>query len=111
MGAFPTRGLSSQRCAAGVRKDSQTSAPGAGVYAQNLSTQIIKIGEDDPTWPLYSATNVAKAAELNQFGFDTATAIITGRQPLSSLNAAIAQWKSRGGEQIRQEYQQSLKGS
>lgn len=86
-------------------------SPGAGVYAQNLSTQIIKIGEDDPTWPLYSATNVAKAAELNQFGFDTATAIITGRQPLSSLNAAIAQWKSRGGEQIRQEYQQSLKGS
>jgi hypothetical protein len=86
-------------------------APGAAEYGQKLAAEIIKIGIDDPTWPLYSATNVAKAPELNQFGFDTATAIVTGRQPLSYLDSAIQQWKSRGGDQIRQEYEQALKGS
>ena len=85
-------------------------SPGAAEYAQKLSYEIIKIGQDDPSWPLYSATNVAKASELNQFGFDSMTAIITGRQPLSALATAIAGWKSRGGEQIRQEFQQSAKG-
>ncbi len=85
-------------------------SPGAAEYGQKLATEIIKIGQNDPSWPLYSATNVAKASELNQFGFDSMTAIITGRQPLSALDAAIAGWKSRGGEQIRQEFQQSAKG-
>ncbi len=86
-------------------------SPGAAEYAQNLSAQIIKIGLNDPSWPLYSATNVAKASELNQFGYDTVSAIITGQQPLSSLDDAISQWKSRGGEMIRQEYEASLKAS
>jgi putative aldouronate transport system substrate-binding protein len=85
-------------------------SPGAAEYAQKLSYEIIKIGVDDPSWPLYSATNVAKASELNQLGFDTASSIVTGRQPLSYLNTAIAQWKSRGGDQIRQEFEQSMKG-
>lgn len=78
------------------------------VEAQKLAHQIIEIGLDDPSWPLYSATNVSKAAELNQFGFDRATAIVTGREPMSALDAAIAEWKSRGGDQIRQEFEQAL---
>ena len=54
---------------------------------------------------------MSKAAELNQFGFDSVTAIITGRQPLSAFDDAIKEWKSRGGDQIRQEFEQALKGS
>lgn len=84
--------------------------PDVAVSAQKLGAEIIKIGLDDPTWPLYSATNVAKAAELGTFGFDQVTAIVTGRQPLSALDTAIKDWKSRGGDQIRQEFQQSLQG-
>jgi len=34
-------------------------APGAAENAQKMATEIIKVGIDDPTWPLYSATNVA----------------------------------------------------
>ncbi len=85
-------------------------APGAAEAALDLGTKIFKIGIDDPTWPLYSQTNVSKQAELNQFGFDRVTAIITGREQLSSLTQAIADWKSRGGDQIRTEFQASLKG-
>ncbi|CAA9580287.1 MAG: ABC transporter, substrate-binding protein (cluster 1, maltose/g3p/polyamine/iron) [uncultured Thermomicrobiales bacterium] len=86
-------------------------APEDAIKAQRLATDVFKIGIDDPTWPLYSATNVQKAAELNQFGFDRATAIITGREPFSTLDAAIRDWKSRGGDQIRKEFEQSLKES
>ncbi len=86
-------------------------APEVAVTAQNLDYSVIKLGIDDPTWPLYSPTNVAKASELNQFGFNTATAIITGRQPMSYLDTAIQEWKSRGGEQIRKEFEQSLHGA
>jgi putative aldouronate transport system substrate-binding protein len=84
--------------------------PDVAQTAQQLAYQIIKIGIDDPTWPLYSPTNVTKAPELNQFGFDQVTAIVTGRQPLTALDAAIKEWKSRGGDQIRQEFEQALKG-
>ncbi len=85
-------------------------APGAAEAAQKLALDIFKIGQDDPSWPLYSQTNVSKSAELGQFGFDRATAIITGREPLSTLDKAITDWKSRGGDQIRQEFEASLKG-
>jgi len=85
-------------------------APGAAQSALDMATKIMKVGIDDPTWRAYSATNVSKAAELNQFGFDRVTAIITGREPLTALTQAIADWKSRGGDQIRTEFQTSLKG-
>ena len=77
--------------------------------AQQMATEIMKIGIDDPHWPLYSPTNVAKEPELTQFGFDSITPIVTGRQPLTALDDVIKEWKSRGGDQIRQEFEQSLK--
>jgi len=85
-------------------------APGAAETGQKMALEIFKVGIDDPSWPLYSPTNVSKQAELNQFGFDRVTAIITGREPLTALTQAIADWKSRGGDQIRTEFQASLKG-
>lgn len=85
-------------------------APDAVAPAQKMAHEILKIGIDDLSWPLYSATDIAKRAELNQFGFDSMTAIITGRQPLSALDDAIKEWKSRGGEQTRKEFEQALAG-
>jgi hypothetical protein len=38
------------------------------------------------------------------------TNIVTGRAPLSALDDTIKEWKSRGGEQTRQELQQLFKG-
>ena len=85
-------------------------APDAVAPAQQMAYEIMKIGIDDPSWPLYSATSVSKTPELNQFGFDSMTPIVTGRSPLTALDDAIKEWKSRGGDQIRQELEQSLKG-
>jgi putative aldouronate transport system substrate-binding protein len=58
---------------------------------------------------LYSATNVTRGPELTQFGFDSMTPIVTGRQPLSALDDVVKEWKSRGGDMIRHEFEQSLK--
>ena len=85
-------------------------APEAVAPAQQMAHEIMKVGIDDPSWPLYSQTWVAKSPELRQFGFDSMTAIITGRQPLSSMDDVIKEWKSRGGDQVRQEFQQSMQG-
>ena len=84
--------------------------PGAVEPAQKLAHEIIKIGIDDPTWPLYSQTNVSKLAELRQFAFDRVTEVVTGRAPLTALDDMVKEWKSRGGDQTRQEFEQSLKG-
>jgi putative aldouronate transport system substrate-binding protein len=84
--------------------------PGAVEPAQKLAHEIIKIGIDDPTWPLYSQTNVSKLAELRQFAFDRVTEIVTGRAPMTALDDMVKEWKSRGGDQTRQEFEQALKG-
>jgi putative aldouronate transport system substrate-binding protein len=41
---------------------------------------------------------------------DRMVAIITGREQLSSFDAFVNDWRSRGGDQMRKEYEQELKG-
>ena len=77
---------------------------------QGAAAQIAAIGIDNPALTAFSPTNAMKTAELNQLGTDRLTAIITGRAPLSDLDTYIRDWRSRGGEQIRQELQMDLKG-
>jgi putative aldouronate transport system substrate-binding protein len=84
--------------------------PAAAEPAQKLAHEVIKIRIDDPSWPLYSPTNVSKLAELRQFAFDRVTEIVTGRAPMSALDDMVKEWKTRGGDQTRQELEQALKG-
>jgi hypothetical protein len=42
--------------------------------------------------------------EFQQMYFDTKIAIGSGREPLSALDDWIAEWRSRGGDKIKQEY-------
>ena len=82
--------------------------PQTSIDFQNVGIASVKLGIDDPTQGLYSETNVNMSSQLTQFGTDTVTAIITGRQPFSTLDDAISQWKSRGGDQIRSDFQDAL---
>lgn len=86
------------------------SDPGDAAYLQGKAAEIAAIGIDNPVLNAFSATNATKSAELNRLVSDRVTAMITGRDPLSALDALIADWKSRGGDQIRQEYQAALQG-
>ena len=84
------------------------SDPGDAQYLQGAARDIAALGIDNPALNAFSPTNTSKSAELNQLGLDRVTAIVTGRSPLTDLDTYIRDWRSRGGEQIRQEFQDSL---
>ncbi len=81
--------------------------PQIALPIQELAKQAISVGIDDPTLGLYSEANVEKEPQLDQFGSDSMTPIITGRDDLSALDDAISGWKSRGGDEIRREYEEA----
>lgn len=85
-------------------------APGDAQMMQNLVKDLLAAGVDDPTQGFYSPTQIAKASELQQLRIDRLTAIISGRDPLSAFDQYVKDWKSRGGDMIRKEYQDALKG-
>lgn len=80
------------------------------IYLQKVTQDALAIGIDDPTLNAYSPTFASKAGELNQLILDRRAAIITGRDPLSALDTWIKDWRSRGGDAIRKELEQELKG-
>src|SRR5262249_12787805 len=85
--------------------------PGDSEYLQKFQNDLMQIGIDDPTWGYYSPTNGTKAGELEQLEADMRIDVITGRQPFSALDAFIKDWKQRGGDQIRKEFEQAIKDS
>jgi putative aldouronate transport system substrate-binding protein len=84
--------------------------PGDAQFMQTAAAQIAALGIDNPALTAFSPTNAAKSVELNQLGTDRITGLITGRDPLTALDQYIKDWKARGGDQIRTELQQNLKG-
>jgi putative aldouronate transport system substrate-binding protein len=76
-------------------------------YVQDVMAAQTRIGVFSPTVNLYSPTAAATAGELGQLYTDRMIEIGTGRAPIDALDDWIADWKSRGGDQIRQEYQEA----
>jgi putative aldouronate transport system substrate-binding protein len=84
--------------------------PDEAVFAQQFNEQMAEVAISNPVAGLYSATQGENGAELGQYVTDTYTAIVTGREPIEKLDEMISEWKSRGGDQIAQEYQDALSG-
>jgi putative aldouronate transport system substrate-binding protein len=70
-------------------------------------TASIPVGVQDATLGLYSATNGKQGPSLKQMVNDGIAGIISGRQPMSDWDGLVRDWASKGGDQIRQEYQQA----
>jgi putative aldouronate transport system substrate-binding protein len=68
----------------------------------------IPIGVQDATLGLYSATNGKQGPILKQMMNDGIAGIISGRQPMSDWDQLVSDWRSKGGDQIRDEYQKAL---
>lgn len=58
-----------------------------------------------PTAGLYSATEANVSAELAAIVTDGVGAIIQGRKQVSDWAGVVDEWRSRGGDTIREEYQ------
>jgi putative aldouronate transport system substrate-binding protein len=76
-------------------------------YIQDLMAAQTRVGLFSPTVNLYSPAAAEKAGELGQMYTDRKIAISTGREGMESLDDWIADWKSRGGDEIRKEYEEA----
>jgi putative aldouronate transport system substrate-binding protein len=85
--------------------------PGDAVFMQDMIKAHMAVGIENPTLTLYSPTSVERGAELGQLLEDTVNSVVTGREPLSALDEMENEWRNRGGDQIRQEYQDALDAS
>jgi putative aldouronate transport system substrate-binding protein len=72
-----------------------------------FSEATAKIGVDDPSLGLYSATNARVGENLtNNVLYPAIQAIVRG-QSVKSWSDTVSQWKSQGGETIRTEYEKA----
>jgi putative aldouronate transport system substrate-binding protein len=82
--------------------------PKIGLQVQKDLKASIALGIDDPTQVLFSQANVDSGPQLNQLGMDSISSIVSGRAAVDTLGDVISQWKSQGGDQIRNEFQEAL---
>lgn len=82
--------------------------PGEAQLWQDAIRDMTAVGVQDPTLGLYSPTQAEKASALTEFVNDAIDGFRYGRTPLAEIDAFVEEWRTRGGDQIRQEYQESL---
>jgi putative aldouronate transport system substrate-binding protein len=69
---------------------------------------MIPVGVQDPTLPLYSATYANNNAILQGDFLSGITDIVTGRRPIGDLDGLVSDWRTKGGDKMRAEFEQSL---
>jgi putative aldouronate transport system substrate-binding protein len=65
-------------------------------------------GIQDPTVSAYSPSFANLNATLRQEMYDGISDIVAGRRPIGDLEAVVANWRSKGGDKIRAEFEQAL---
>ena len=66
--------------------------------------KVVPVAIRNASHGLQSATDNAQGATLQALMDDTITAIVAGRSPMSEYDAAVKQWRSRGGDKMAEEY-------
>jgi putative aldouronate transport system substrate-binding protein len=82
-----------------------------GTVNRAAQDATIKSGIFDPTIGLYSETDANKSSVLNQAMYDGLTDMLLGRRPMSDVPQLVKEWRSNGGDQVREEYQQALRAA
>lgn len=85
-----------------------TTNPNLAIENQTFTRNLLKIGVQNPTLGLYSATAIKQNSVLASLVNDRILRIIKGTDPLSAVADLVSSWKSQGGAQIAQEYAQQL---
>lgn len=73
-----------------------------------FAQSVIPHGIKDPTARVFSPTDGAKTGLLTALIYDSVVAIVTGRKPFSAYDDMLAEWRAKGGDQIRAEYMAAL---
>jgi putative aldouronate transport system substrate-binding protein len=85
--------------------------PGEAERAQKFNEEMAAVAVGNPTAGIYSPTAAETGATLNQLITDNYTTIVTGRQELDSWDQVIEDWRSRGGDDQRAEYEEAIKAA
>jgi putative aldouronate transport system substrate-binding protein len=85
--------------------------PEFGHFGHDEQATYIGAGIVDPTLGAFSATAESKGFQLDQLIFDRVSDIAAGRAAMSDLDQLVKDWCSQGGDQMRNEFQQSLQSS
>ncbi len=65
-------------------------------------------GQPNPAYGLYSPTNSTKGPVVGTFATNAINDVLLGRADVSSWRATVREWRRRGGDAIRREYEQAL---
>jgi len=81
--------------------------PELGPLQTDEQKAIYEIGIDNPVQNLFSPTSIQEGQTLSQLIADTLSNIITGRDDVSAIDTLANDWRSRGGDTIRSEYEEA----
>jgi putative aldouronate transport system substrate-binding protein len=73
----------------------------------DFQKRAVPVAVKDASTGLYSETATEKSAELSTVLDDARNAILQGRKPLSEWDDAVKDWRAKGGDVIREEYQKA----
>ncbi len=62
----------------------------------------------NPIAGLYSPTDASKGIVLRTAFVDKMNEILFGRQPVSTLDEAVKDWRANGGDAMRSEYERAF---
>ena len=82
--------------------------PDFGRFASEEEKKLLAVGVADPTLGYYSAADAKNGAQLERLIFDAVSGIAAGRKPMSDLDLLVKDWRSRGGDTIRGEYEKAI---
>ena len=83
-------------------------APEEAIAAQKHNEAMAAVAVSNPTALLYSPAQGENGATLAQLLTDVYTEIVTGRSGIEALDEARTEWRDRGGDTIRAEYEELL---
>ncbi|MFE5243248.1 MULTISPECIES: extracellular solute-binding protein [unclassified Streptomyces] len=66
--------------------------------------KVVPVTIRNASFGLVSRTDVAQGATLKALMEDTVTAVVAGRSSMADFDAAVKQWRSRGGDRIAEEF-------
>lgn len=85
--------------------------PGEAERAQKFNEEMAKVAVANPTAGIYSKAAADTGATTSQFVSDKYTEVVTGRAELDSWDEVIEEWRSRGGDDQRSEYEEAIKAA
>lgn len=84
-------------------------APDEAIAAQKHNEAMAQVAVSNPCALLFSPAQGENGATLSQLITDMYTEVVTGRSGIEKLEEVRGQWRERGGDQIRAEYEELLK--